>query len=407
LSTGNAIVDELRTNFININADIDNLLLQAAEGNLDVKADAGKYQGGWEEIINDLNMLVRTVAEPLSEIELSLIEMSKGNFNAMTGNYKGTFDAVKKAFNITEEITLSYINEIAEILSAISRGDLTVFINHEYIGSYAPIEKALTTILDSLNKTMNEINTAAGQVLSGARQVSQSSAHLAEGSNKHASAVEELLFSIEVINEKTRRNSENASNANELAMKSTEHAHEGSQAMKSMVTSMDSIKQSSTDISKIIKTVEDISFQTNLLALNASIEAAHAGEQGKGFAVVAEEVRTLAGKSQRSARDITSMIEDSNRKVEDGMNTANDASVSLETIVDDVRQVSEIISHISGMSHEQAESISQINAGVNEIAKVVQDNSATSQESASASQELNSQAELLKQLVSFFKLKNK
>jgi methyl-accepting chemotaxis protein len=172
-----------------------------------------------------------------------------------------------------------------------------------------------------------------------------------------------------------------------------------------MLTSMESIKASSAQISTIIKVIETIAFQTNLLALNAAVEAARAGEHGKGFSVVAEEVRNLAARSQQSAKETTHQIDESITRVNEGMGMAEGTAVSLETIVADVRQVSGLISQIATLSEEQADSILLINNGISEISSVVQTNSATSEECAAASQELSSQAQMLQQLVSFFKLK--
>jgi len=397
-------LEALTLNLQNICNEIGNIALNATNGKLDIKADASKYHGGWAMLLNELNELMTAVAEPLADIEKTVAEMAKGDFSAMTGNYKGTFEVVKRAVDTTEEITLSYINEIADVLSAISKGDLTASVKHDYAGSYAPIKQALTSILTSLGKTMTEIMGATKLVFSGAGQIAESSMRLAEGSGKQAAAIQELTESIEGINEKTKLNSKNADNANTFAQKSTEDAEGGNEAMKSMGVSMDSIKQSSDNISKIIKTIEDIAFQTNLLALNAAVEAARAGEHGKGFAVVAEEVRSLAARSQQSAKDTTSMITDSNNKIDDGLTAVHKTADSLKTIVEDAKQVSDIISLIADMSKEQAQSIAQIELVVNEISKVIQENQATSEESASTSQELNSQAEVLKQLVSFFKL---
>ncbi|MCL2873957.1 MAG: methyl-accepting chemotaxis protein [Defluviitaleaceae bacterium] len=385
-------------------SDISRTASNAAKGDLDVKIETGKYKGHWSELVESLNDLILAVSEPMTEIEHTLKEMSQGRFVKMTGNYEGAFLSAKQSLNLTAETTLSYVEEIAQTLEAMAKGDLTVKIHQDYIGSYAPIKQALTTILDSLNKTLTEISSSANQVLSESGQISISSMQLAEGSTKQASTIQELTATINVINEKMRFNSEKASNANEFSKKSTNYAQDGNKAMKSMMSSMDSIKQSSINISNIIKTIEDIAFQTNLLALNAAVEAARAGEHGKGFAVVAEEVRNLAGRSQQSARDTTAMIEDSNNKVDDGMSSADSVANALETIINGVQQVSELISQIAEMTNEQSESISHINIGINEIGQVVQDNSATSEECAATSQELNAQAEKLQRLVSQFKL---
>ena len=386
---------------------IESIAKSVTDGELDVKADAGRFQGGWSLLLRGFNSLVNAVSEPLIEIENSLSEMKKGNFNCrMTGDYKGAFDSVKNAVNMTGATTLSYIDEISHVLRSIAKGDLTVTINHEYVGSYKPIKNAMRTILDSLNHTMGGIDAAAAQVHSGSEQISLGLSRLAVGSAKQLGAIQSLLASVDVIDEKTKQNAQNTENAENFARKSTLQAQEGNAAMQSLMLSMDNIKQSSANISSIIKTIEDIAFQTNLLALNAAVEAARAGEHGKGFAVVADEVRGLASRSQKSVNDTTSIIEDSIHSVDAGINTANETAAMLKTIVADADQFSGSISRIAEMSNEQTEAVSRINAEVNEISGVIQENTATSEEFASAAQELSSQAETLKNLVAFFILRD-
>jgi len=401
----NKVMADLRENLVHVTKEIDKLAKNAMDGEFDLRADIDKQQGEWARIIQNLNALMQAVANPMSEIENNMLRMSKGDFVPMQGQYKGQFDMVKQAYNRTNEATIAIINEISQILAAIAEGDLTVRLQNSYVGSYAPIETALKTILEKLNKSMNEINSASSQVLESAGLLTQSSMMLADGSARQSASIEELTASIDSISQKANDSATNATEANERVANSVAFAKNAEKVLSDMLVSMDKLSDSSEDISKIIKTISDIAYQTNLLALNASVEAARAGEHGKGFAVVADEVRILASRSQASVNDTTSIIDKEKQYMESGRATADNVATSFTTIMDDINEMSSIVEQIALMSNEQVESINIVNNSVTEISKVVTDNSATAQESAAASQELVSQAEALKRLVSFFRIR--
>ena len=387
-------------------------------GSFDKIIDTSKFKGAWLDMFGGLNNIVKAVNEPLQVIRIALIEMKNGNVDlddidgkitaqghsADTENYSGIFKEVFLAFNETIISLHSYIDEIKLTLSQVAEGDLRCKIDREYLGSFDIIKRSINIISSSLHKTMSEISTASEQVLSGAGQISNSATQLATGAQEQASSVEELNTTIDLINEQTQQNADNALSAKELSNKSANNAQEGNEAMKQTMEAMTQIKESSGNISKIIKTIQDIAFQTNLLALNASVEAARAGEEGKGFAVVADEVRSLSGRSQNAVNETTTLIQDSIERVEVGSSIVETTADSLDAILTSAGEVSEIIDGISASSKEQAEAIANISEGLSEIAQVTQTNSAISEETAAASEELNSQAEVLRQLVSFFRL---
>ncbi|NCC88476.1 MAG: hypothetical protein EOM05_11555 [Clostridia bacterium] len=259
---------------------------------------------------------------------------------------------------------------------------------------------------EMLNSTLYEFNVASDQVASGSNQVASGAQALSQGATEQASSIEELSATVNEITTQIKETAENAEKAKQISIDASVATNQSQQQMEKMIAAMNEISNTSNEIGKIIKNIDDIAFQTNILALNAAVEAARAGLAGKGFAVVAEEVRNLAGKSAESAKITATLIESSLNAINNGSKIVSDTAKSLEDVVIGSKNSSEVIQSIADASIEQSQSIAQVNIGIGQISDVVQTNSATAEESAAASEELSGQAQMLKELISKFKLKN-
>lgn len=264
--------------------------------------------------------------------------------------------------------------------------------------------KSLKAMVEQVNNALGQVRDSVEDVSSGAGEISAASQSMSEGATESAASLEEINSSTIEIGDQARKNAMTASETSKLASKAKAVADLGGERMKALNESMHAITSSSEQIARIIKTIEDIAFQTNILALNAAVEAARAGMHGKGFAVVAEEVRGLAARSAKAAKETAELIEGSAARIAAGNEIAGQTSIALHEIVESVSNMATLAGEMAVASNEQAQAIIQIGQGLGQIDQVTQQNTAVAEETAAASQQLSSQAEGLRQLVRKFKL---
>ncbi len=313
-------------------------------------------------------------------------------------------ESIKDKTRVIERLS-EYSRRIVALLDEIAALNLDVSVTGSFEGDFAAIRDAIDSISLTLSSTLREIQHAADQFGAGAEHVSLASANLAEGTAEQANAVERLSTLLGLLTEETKRNADNAEKARALTASSKESAEEGNRRMAELLRSMEAINESSSDINKILATIDDIAFQTNILALNAAIEAARAGKYGKSFSVVADEVRLLAGRCSAAAKESSELIASSGHAVESGTKVARETAESLGTIVLTSGDTASAVDEIANTSAEQSRGIDEINERVRQISLVVQANSSSAQESAATSQQLSAQAELLRKSVARFSLR--
>ena len=299
---------------------------------------------------------------------------------------------------------MEYIDEICDVLLEISKGNLDFTLEHDYAGEFSRVKDELLRVQELLSQTLHEVVVAADEVSTGAEQVSIGAQSQAQGATEQAASAEQLTATVAQISEQINSSTHHLESANEEMTAVVTEIRSGDQKMEHMLQAMNEITQSSLEIEKIIKSIEDIAFQTNILALNAAVEAARAGQAGKGFAVVADEVRNLAGKSAEASKTTATLIEKALVAVQNGKTIADETAASFHRVFEGVNRVAEQTSHVVQNSEEQDKQVQQTAIGVDQISSVIQTNSATAEEAAAASEQLAGQARMMKKLVAQFRL---
>ena len=335
----------------------------------------------------------RVIGQPVKELSLVATRIAKGELD-QTIHYhsKDELGVLADDFNhVTLRLRdyVTYIEEISEKLREIAGGNLAFTLENEYTGEFEKIKTALDEISYSLNITMGQIHAASRDVAAGAEQVSNGATTLSQGSTEQAAEVETLAGHIEAVSDSIHKVAKGAQEASHISQEVKSGLLASNDKMQNMTMVIQRISDKSTEIHKIVKTIEEIAFQTNILALNAAVEAARAGAVGKGFAVVADEVRALAGKSSEAAQETTVLLRQTVDSMDEGVHAAQDTADSMLVVVDQADKMSKLIDGIAEYTKQQDADAEEITRGIEQISTVVQTNVSTVEESAAASEELS------------------
>lgn len=350
----------------------------------------------------------RVIGRPVKELSQAATRIAEGELEqTIRYHSRDELGVLADDFNrVTLRLRdyVTYITEISEKLHEIATGNLAFTLENEYAGEFKRIKSALDEISHSLNNAMGQLRAASRDVAAGAEQVSAGATTLSQGSTEQAAEVETLAEHINAVSDSVHKIAMGAQKASAISEGVKTGILSSNDKMQNMTLVIQRISDKSTEIHKIVKTIEDIAFQTNILALNAAVEAARAGSAGKGFAVVADEVRALAGKSSAAAQETTILLQQTVDAMDEGVHAAQDTADSMLKVVSQADEMNNLIDGIANYTRQQEADTAEITRGIDQISTVVQTNVATAEQSASASEELSGQAIMLRELVARFRL---
>lgn len=407
----NNIKNNLNNSIESINnmiKDTNYLIDNVVEGNLEARIDTNRHKGEYKNLIRSINDIMEVIVEPIKESSKVLNKLSDGELNHhMTGEYLGDYKIIKDDLNNTINNLNSYIYEMGNVLDYISRRDFDIEVEYEFKGDFKKVGDYLSSIIKNLNDifkkikvSMNDLNDLSFNVLDLAQNVSSSS-------DIQASKILNLKENVDFIVDGIESTNKTVSEVECISNKSIESTKDGKDKMSKMIAAMDDIKEASSNISKIIKVINEISFQTNFLALNASVEAARAGQNGKGFAVVAQEVRGLANRSSKASSDTEKLIENTLEKVDYGYELSIQASSSMNDISEGNIKTKDLIYDMIKDFENENKILVDIKSDIDDIYQIILDNKDMSLQSKDASEELRHKVEKINKDLKLIKTKSK
>jgi len=339
--------------------EIERLATSARAGEFEVTADMGQLQGRYAKVLEGVGALMQAVSVPLAEAR--------------------------------------------EVLAEVADRNLEVRMEGEYHGEFLRMQESLNTAVRQLANTVGQVRASAFQVDDASKQLNEGGQQLAHAASTQAANAEEISAALSELSVLSGKAASQAASVKTGAHEASTSVQRGADAMIALHQDMQRIKASADATQKIVRTIDEIAFQTNLLALNAAVEAARAGEQGRGFAVVATEVRNLAQRSAKAAKESRELIQNSLEKVSGGSTLVTESGVMLNQIVGSVVKVGDLVSQIASASKDQAEGIQQVNQAVAQMDEITQQNAALAEEASAASVSMCEQANNMVRLLSFFK----
>ncbi len=341
---------------------------------------------------------------PIKEISEYMHNIASGNLkSSLQHNSNDELGALVKDIRRMTDTLFTYINHVSGTVTNFSQGEIYVDRSVEYIGDYQPVYDAMIAFEELMTGSLTELKKAVEEVGSGAVRISHGASVLAHGSQEQAVSIEQLNELVSTIDQEISDTATYSNKISDYAGSITGNIVTNNDKMKNLTTNVEEIKNHSSEVTRIIKVIEDVAFQTNILALNAAVEAARAGDSGKGFAVVADEVRNLSIRTSDAVRDTSKIITEMEVFVKSSSDLAQETSSGLQHIVDEFQDFVKNMSNITHSTNDQSQAIANIHKGMEDISNVVHQNAAISEESSASTEELSGQARLMSQLIQKFR----